>query len=161
MTEQGIPIPASTELVKTSSATSLALPLFGTLGLMTLLSHDYNSRIARGIPVGHPALPLSRKILDQMEGFAQEHPLISTGIGTLGLAGLGRSSAAKTVGGYLSKGFSGVKERARNVLRGFTEGEKISTWLENIIPAETDTVMLPTIDLDCITEKIGEIIVEA
>jgi hypothetical protein len=45
MTDQGVPIPMLTELAKTSS---LAFPLFGTLGLMTLLSNDYNSRLARG-----------------------------------------------------------------------------------------------------------------
>jgi hypothetical protein len=162
MTDQGVPIPTLTELQKYSAFNpkSLALPLFGTLGLMTLMAHDYKSRQEQGIPVGHPYLPTSRRLLDKAEGFVQEHPLISAGLGTglmmRGGGGLMRGirslpSAAKNLGGRAQAAFKGLRD-------GST---KMSEWLGDDIPQSTDTVMLPEVDIDKIAMRIGEVIANA
>jgi hypothetical protein len=168
MTEQGIPIPTMTELQKVSafSPTSLALPLFGTLGLMALMSHDYGTRVEQGIPVGHPYLPTSRRWLDKVEQFAHEHPLITAGAGTLALHRLGGTRALQAlksrVGAPVAGAAGRLKERAQAAMKGFTEGTtKMSEWLGDDLPTPHDTVMLPAVDIDKIAERIGEVIVEA
>lgn len=162
MTDQGVPIPTLTELQKQSAlnTTSLALPLFGTLGLMTLMAHDYKNRQDQGIPLGHPYLPPSRRLLDQVEGFVQEHPLISAGLGT-GLLWRG--------GGGLVRGIKALpsmarkaQDRARAAYEGFRSGSvKMSEWLGDDIPMPNDTVMMPGVDIDKISMKIGEVIANA
>jgi len=170
-TDQGIPIPATTELAKIGALgpKALALPLFGTLGTMALMAHDYNSRTQQGIPLGHPYLPFSRRVLDKTEHFAQENPLIATALGTAALFGLGRTRGGQFLGktvmpkvtGALSAGAKAVKERASAAMQGLKGGEtKLSAYMEDIVPATTDTVLLPDIDIDKIAERIGSIIVE-
>lgn len=170
-TDQGIPIPANTELAKIGglSPSALALPLFGTLGTMALMAHDYNSRTQQGIPLGHPYLPFSRRVLDKAEGFAQEHPMIAAGLGTAALYGLGRTRPFQFLGKKimpkaietLQKGTSVAKERAQAAMRSLAGGEvKLSAYIEDIVPVTTDTVLLPDIDIDKIAERIGSIIVE-
>jgi len=167
MTDQGVPIPVLTEMSKTSSASSLALPLFGTLGLMALMGHDYTSRLQRGEPVGHPAIPLSRRVLDKVEQFSMEHPILTAGVGTLALRGAGRNPIVQAMGQraapHVRSGVSKVTDYAQNVMRGFTGGGnvKMSAWLGDLIPEPTDTVVLPPVNFDKIAERIGEIIVEA
>jgi hypothetical protein len=164
MTEQGIPIPTLTELSALQKQSAIAMPLMGTLATMALLGHDYTSRLARGEPVGHPALPLSRRLLDRLEGFTYEHPLISAAAGTLALRHAGGTRAGKFVAekawpaarGLGSKVYGG----ARQALRDFAEGMKMSSWLEKDLPRPRGTVMLPAVDVDRISEKIGEIILE-
>jgi hypothetical protein len=161
-TDQGIPIPTLTEMSKVSS---LALPLFGTLGLMTLLSSEYNSRLARGEPVGHPGLPMGRRLLDRAGQFTNEHPLLATGLGTLGLSSLGKSLAGKAIGKQiLDPTISGIAKgtsTASNWLKNLAEGTaKLSSVLEDLLPQTTDTVVLPKLDIDKIAEKIGQLIVE-
>ena len=171
MTDQGVPIPTMTELTPTkygaAGAGGVALPLLGTLGTMTALSHDYMSRINQGIPVGHPALPASRRYLDKLEQTVYEHPVASAIVGTLLLrraAGskLGRG-VAKHVIKPLERGASKVKEKSKRALEAFASGnEKISSWLgEEIIPPTPDTVLLPEVDLDKVAERLGEVIVES
>jgi hypothetical protein len=169
MTDQGVPVPTMTEIVPTNkyaAAGSLALPLMGTLGAMTAMGHDYMSRLDRGIPVGHPALPTSRRALDKLEGAVHEHPIISTVIGTLLLRRLGGTRVAeglkKHVAGPLGRGAGEVQRRASDALKAFAGGQqKISSWLgPEIISKPSDTVLLPIVNIDKIAERIGEIIVE-
>jgi hypothetical protein len=187
MSDQGVPIPVATELAKTSALnpTSLALPLFGTLGAMALLGHDYSSRLGRGEPVGHPGLPLSQRIIDKVETFSNEHPLLTAGAGTLGLYGLSRGRlGAKNLGQTLGRGAQlgqdvaqrivspvlsgarGARTYAKDLASGFSKGMsqgggvKLSSVLADLIPEPTDTVILPAIDFGKVAERIGEIIVE-
>ena len=165
MTDQGVPIPTSTELAKMSSLGGYALPVVGTLGLMALMGHDYSSRMQDGIPIGHPGLPLSRQLLDHIEEAAQEHPLITAGIGTLGLKALGGSRLGqwtnkRVVNPILDIG-GDVIGKSKDVLRGVAGGgTKISSWLANELPIANDTVTLPDVDLDKLAERLGELIVE-
>ena len=165
MTDQGIPIPTNTELAKVSSLGGYALPLVGALGTMALMGQDYNSRLQDGIPIGYPGLPMSRRVLDQAEESANEHPIIAAGVGTLGLGMLGRSGAGRWAGKRLvnpvvdigSDIVGGVKGMAN---RAMCKGVKLSEWLANELPTSQDTVTLPNVDLDKLAERIGEWIVE-
>ena len=165
MTDQGVPIPANTELAKMSSIGGYALPAVGTLGLMALLGQDYNSRMQDGIPLGHPGLPVTRRGLDWLEETVHEHPVISAGVGALGLHSLGRSPLGQwghkrlvnpllDIGGDVAGKAKGMFNR---VVHG---GTKLSAYLGRDIPIPMDTVLLPEIDLDLLAEKIGELIVE-
>lgn len=170
LTEQGIPIPALTEISPLRKAatfrkqSAIAMPLLGTLATMALLGHDYTSRLARGEPVEHPALPLSRRLLDRLERFTYEHPLVTTAAGTLALRHASGTRAGKFMAEkawpktreFGSKVYGG----ARKALHDFSEGMKMSSWLENELPKPFGTVMLPKVDIDKISEKIGEIILE-
>lgn len=167
MTDQGVPIPTLTEIVpKHASARSLALPLLGTLGAMTAMGHDYMSRLERGVPVGHPALPTSRRALDKLEETVHNHPIASAIVGTLLLRRLGGTRAAqgikKHVLGPLDRGAQDVQRRANDALKAFAGGQqKISSWVgKDVLPEPSDTVLLPPVDLDKLAEKIGEVIVE-
>jgi len=168
MTDQGVPVPTLTEIApsKYASAKSLALPLLGTLGAMTAMGHDYMSRVDRGIPIGHPALPASRRALDNIEESVHEHPIISAVLGTLLLRRLGGTRMAqglkKHIGGPVQRGAMDVQRRASEALKAFSGGEaKISSLLgSDIILKPTDTVLLPTVNMDKLAEYIGEIIVE-
>lgn len=171
MTDQGIPIPTNTELAKVGglNPAALALPLFGTLGTMALMAHDYNSRIQDGVPLGHPYLPFSRRALDTSESFAQEHPLITAGLGTAALFALGKTKPFQVLGKTIlpgaasaaRRGGSVVKNKAQDIMRSLAGGEtKLSSYVGDLIPRNTDTVLLPEIDMDKLAERIGKIIVE-
>lgn len=165
MTDQGVPIPANTELAKMSSIGGYALPAVGTLGIMALLGQDYNSRMQDGIPMGHPGLPVTRRGLDWLEETTHEHPLISAGVGALGLHMLGRSPLGqwghkRLVNPLLDIG-GDVAGKAKGMFNRVVHGEtKLSAYLGRDIPIPMDTVLLPEIDLDRLAEKIGELIVE-
>ena len=162
MTDQGVPISTVTEMSKTSS---LALPLFGTLGLMTLLSSDYKSRLARGEPVGHPGLPLGRRLLDQAGEFTQEHPVASTAVGMAGMHTLGNSLAGRAANKqifepgakYLVQGTAAATDWLKRMAAGTA---KLSYVLSDLLPQPTDTVLLPKLNIEKIAERIGELIVE-
>ena len=170
MTDQGIPIPTLTEMAPKQA--SLALPLFGTLGAMALMGHDYKSRIMQGVPVGHPALPLSRRLLDQLEGTVSKHPLISAGVGTALLhkginAPFSRAvrnkilqPAYSAVVDPIAKPIRGSGNKLRDALRRFIGEEKLSTYLGDLISPPAGTVALAELDFDKIAEMIGEVIVE-
>lgn len=165
MTDQGIPVPTMTELAKVGSVAGFALPAIGTLGLMALLGQDYSSRMQDGIPLGYPGLPLSRRILDQLEETVQEHPVISAGVGTLGLHMLGRSPIGqwghKRLFTPLMDIGGDIAGKARGIIGKVSAGKtKLSSYMEEDIPQPLDTVLLPEIDLDRLAEKIGELIVE-
>lgn len=164
MTDQGIPIPSITELSKASSVktSSLAIPLFGTLGLMAALSHDYQSRLRSGIPVGYPDLPLSRRMLDSLETFSHNHPLATGALGVIG----GRKLMTSAPGQYATKNIiepavghtKAMYSEAKDALKKLVGGTKISAFLET--PTVESTVILPELNLDKIAEWIGWVIVE-
>lgn len=177
MTDQGVPIPTLTEMVPKQAAfggavgrgaSSLALPALGTLAAMSALGLDYQSRLRRGEPVGHPALPLSRRILDRIERFSAEHPLVTAIGGTAALKGVGRIPAVRTGMGHVGKAGRYAKEKAqgaaskvRDAVRSLSEDQvKMSELLEPDLPIPTGTVELPEVDLDKIATKVGLLIWE-
>jgi len=89
LTDENIPISTLTELQKESNE---ALPLLGAAGIVTALSHDYDSRLRRGKHVHNPHASISRRLLDRVGEHASENPLLDTA-GLLGLYGLTRKFA--------------------------------------------------------------------
>lgn len=171
MTDQGMPIPVNTELAKLSeegSSASLVLPVFGTLGTMVALSHDYKSRLRSEVPLGHPGLPLSRRILDKVEEFNDKHPIATALIGAGGLYGLGKTPPAKYIGEAISrvkepaKKFIGnAKEDVTATMRGLASGNtKISSYLGESIMGSGSTVLLPEINIDKLAEWVGRLLIE-
>jgi hypothetical protein len=165
MTDQGVPVPTLTEMVpkQASAASSLALPFLGTLATMSALGLDYQSRLRRGEPVGHPALPLSRRLLDRAGKFTTEHPLVSAVGGTLALKGLGRIPAVRSGMSHAGRAGKYVADKGRKatayVRQGLkdlvTDRVKMSELLEDDIPIPTGTVELPKVDMDKIATKVG------
>ena len=168
MTDQGIPIPVNTELAKTSSsAARLALPALGTLGVMSAMSHDYQSRLKSGVPVGYEHLPLSRRVLDQAESFAANHPLITAAGGTLAGYGISSTPAARTIGrairGIGKPVIDTGKElgnAAKQTLRGLGSGVKYSSVIESVTLPVDSAVVLPEVDLDKLAEWLGWAVLE-
>jgi hypothetical protein len=168
MTDQGVPIPTMTELQKASADASLMLPALGTLGTMAALGHDYQSRMRTGVPLGYEGLPLSRRILDSVTGFAHAHPIATAGVGLVGLHGLNQTALAKALRARSSKLFApvtetagGLKDYAGKVLKDVTSGVKVSSFLKQAAAESYDTVLLPELNLDKIAEFIGWLIVES
>ena len=167
MTDQGIPIPINTELAKTSSAASLALPALGTLGLMAGMAHDYQSRLKSGIPLGYEHLPLSRRVLDHAETFVDDHPIAAAVGGTLVGRGLGKIPAVRATGRIaknVMRPVIGVGQDlargAKETLKGLSSGIKYSSVVENMTCPGTSTVTLPEVDLDKLAEWLGWAILE-
>ncbi len=168
MTDQGIPIPINTELAKTSSAASkLALPALGTLGLMSGLAHDYQSRLKSGVPIGYEHLPLSRRVIDQVGQFASDHPILTATGGTLLGHGVASTPAARGVARVLRAVGKPVatlgKEMgtaARETLRGLGTGIKYSSVIESMTQPADSAVVLPEVDLDKLAEWLGWAVLE-
>lgn len=168
MTDQGVPVPTMTELAKVSSvgsATTLALPLLGTLGAMALMSHDYQSRLRSGIPVGYEGLPWSRRLLDQAEEFADKHPLIAGLAGTVALRQLGKTVPAQLFGHKakkiwepVSETLSGAREQSKQKLQDMVEAEKLSSYLSEAVSPPSSTVLMPDIDLEKVSMWLGDLI---
>jgi hypothetical protein len=163
MTDQGIPIPAMTELSKVSAinARSFALPVAGTLGAMAALSHDYKSRLRSEIPIGYEGLPLSRRVLDRTGEFVNKHPLISAGVGIAGGHLLGQSRPVQAAGQWGANAAGVVKSRfqgAHAALKNLIGGSKISSYV-GAAPSDS-TVVLPEVDLDKVAEWLGWVIIE-
>lgn len=167
MTDQGVPVPTMTELSKVSydAGTSLALPLLGTLGTMALMSHDYQSRLRSGIPIGYEGLPLSRRLLDQIEYFSDEHPLATGLMGTVGLRQLGKTIPARLLGRKAQKAWApvketiyGAKDQMKRNLSDMVAAEKLSSYVSGAVDTPTSTVVLPDIDLEKVAMWIGDLI---
>jgi hypothetical protein len=165
MTDQGVPVPTMTELSKVSSATTLALPLLGTLGAMALMSHDYQSRLRSGTPIGYQGQPLSRRILDQVEEFADKHPLVTGALGTVGLRQVGKTIPAQLLGRKAQKVWEPIKEtisgaraQSRQKLKTMVESEKLSAYVSGAVSPSTSTVILPDIDLEKVSMWLGDLI---
>ena len=165
LTDQGIPIPTTTELaqIKTSG---YGVPALGTLALMSALSHDYTNRLALGEPVGHPALPFSRRLLDNIEEMTYNHPIITGLLGTAllhkGMANpkmvAGYQKYIKPIGNRLSVAGKDFGQAFKTLLTGQA---KLSHYLGDAIPSPTDSVTLPEVDLDKIAEFLGGLILYA
>lgn len=171
MTDQGVPVPTLTELTKMSAAmpagAHLGIPLMGTLGLMAALGHDYQSRMKSGIPMGYEGLPLSRRILDNVEEFSHNHPLATAAVGTLAGRRLAQTKPAVSLASKIKSAYPPVANKVRNVgsaaketLRGLAAGEKISQHLTDYLEPCSSTVELPTVNLDKVAEWLGYIIYE-
>lgn len=94
MTDEGMTIPVSTELVKMNSAVSVGLPMLTTAGIVTGLAHDYESRLNRGDYVHDPGAPIYKRAYDQLSRMAFEHPGYSFLAG-LAAYGFGRGAFDK------------------------------------------------------------------
>lgn len=162
LTDQGIPIPTTTELaqIKTSG---YGIPALGTLALMSAMSHDYSHRLALGEPVGHPALPFSRRLLDNIEEATYNHPIIT---GLLGTALLHKGMQnPKMIAGY-QKYLKPAGERLSVAGKDFgkafktllTGQAKLSHYLGDAVSTPTDSVTLPEVDLDKVAEFLGGLI---
>lgn len=167
MTDQGVPVPTLTEMAKTSSAQSVAMPALGTLGVMAALAHDYQSRLRSGVPVGYEHLPLSRRVLDKAEQFSDEHPLVTAGLGTIALNRLGKTGPAQKIMAAGSQAMRPAVETARGLrrgasesLRGLARGEKISSYVADAVSQPDSAVILPAVDLDKIAEWLGWALIE-
>ena len=167
MTDQGVPVPTLTELSKYSAAggmASLGIPILGTLGAMTALSHDYQSRMNSGMPLGYSGLPLSRRLLDRVGQFSHDHPVLTAAGSAAALRGLGRSSAVQSALQKVRPVGSKVKQEvfnAREALRDISEGIKQSSYIENFVVPSHSTVILPSIDMEKISEWLGWAIYES
>lgn len=168
MTDQGVPVPVTTELAKVSSfgnvAKSTALPLLGTLGVMAGLGHDYQSRIKSPVPIGYEGLPLSRQIINHAGEFTHNYPVLSGVLGTaLGVYG-GRSRTGKFLSKHLGNTNRAIRTKAipkaRDLVTSFGEGVKMSSYVEDFVNTNTSTVELPSIDLEKLSEWLGRIIIE-
>ena len=166
MTDQGIPIPVLTELTKTSAdsgiARSLALPLFGTLGTMALLGMDRRHRLAQGYVPGDPYESMPRRAVDTVGSFAENHPLIFAGLGTMGLRAAGNTQAAKYLGKNIIKPLAQKGQASRGRL-----DESLRAWAKNTdqnvknwasTKTSSDNVTLPELDMSKIAESLGEIL---
>ena len=170
MTDQGIPVPVNTEMAKMSGAQSLTLPAMGTLGVMAALAHDYQSRLKSGIPIGYEHQPLSRRILDNVEQFANEHP-IATGVGGV-MLGRGISTTplirrlaggAKNIGRPVIDTAKEVGRGARETLRGLGGGGagiKLSSVVDDMTTPVDSAILMPEVDLDKVAEWLGWAILE-
>jgi len=94
--EEGFPVPASAELVKSSAhaGVEVAAPLVASAGLVTALAHDYESRLNRGDFVGDPNAPLHKRVYDKLSRSAYEHPGYGF-LASLALYGMGRGALGK------------------------------------------------------------------
>lgn len=131
-TFEGVQIPTITELaeVKQSSAAyDIGLPILGSAGLVAALGHDYESRLRRGYPVHDAQQPIHRRILDHVGQYASDHPALAF------LTGLALHGAA-----------SGAMN-------------KFSAYMSDVLDSATDTVLLPSVDVDRVAEKLGHIVV--
>lgn len=167
MTDQGVPIPVLTELTKMSADTtgfarSLALPLFGTLGTMALLGMDRRHRLAQGYVPGDPNEGAMRRGVDALGSAAADYPLLFAGMGTLGLRAAGNTNAAKYLGENIVKPLAqkGQMRRAKidESLRGWAKrtDESVKNWANT--KTSSDTVLLPSLDMDKIAEALGEVL---
>lgn len=168
-TDQGVPVPTMTEMAKISAAGAVgyALPILGSLGAMSALAHDYQSRLRSGVPIGYEGLPLSRRILDQMGEFTEEHPIIAGLGGAVALRRLGTSAPVQNLAARLRQTAAPLKgpvqsawRGARETLRGLGQGQKTASWIEDELPTPDSTVLLPEPNLDKIAEWLGWAIME-
>jgi hypothetical protein len=169
MTDQGVPIPVLTELTKMSAdsaglARSLALPLFGTLGTMALLGMDRRKRLAQGYVPGNPYEGTMRRGIDTLSSAASEHPLFFAGLGTLGMRAAGNTGAAKYLGENVAKPLFQKGQKAVSdldeSLRRWAQKTSREINAESSMKAASDSVSLPTLDMDKIAESLGEILLE-
>jgi len=176
MTDQGIPIPITTELTTKTGSASLALPLFGTLGLMGLAAHDYHSRMNRGEPEVDPYDSAPTRAVQGLESVAVNHPLLTAVGGTLGLRAFGQTPAAQYLATNVIRPLAQHgrmnRERIKATVGDWAKGtdEKFRQWAANSekmsmdISAElqlqpTDTVLLPCVDFNKVAELIGMVLV--
>jgi hypothetical protein len=166
MTDQGVPIPSITELQKSSA--DIALPTLTALGIMAALAYDHKRRGYSHIPIGHPALPMPRRVLDNLGEFTTNHPIISLLGGTAALAPAMRSKGVSSLAAKLRNHVEPAVKGTMAGLRGKPVNVKVSALLAgeklaNVIPIETaqstSSVLLPEVNLDKLASYVGWLIV--
>jgi hypothetical protein len=123
MTDEGLAIPASTEMRKVSNLGRVRLPILGSAALVTGLSHDYESRLRNGY--FDPNAPLHDQLMDHIGQQAHDHPALSM-LGSLSLYGLARNALSKLSSFdhsddnvFLSElNFDGVAEKIGSLILG-------------------------------------------
>jgi hypothetical protein len=128
MSEEGVEVPTLTELSKSGSLASTALPILGSAALVEALGHDYESRLRKGQPVGDPNAPIHTRLIDRLSQFASEHPALSM-MGSLSAYGLGHHALSK-----------------------FAE------LMNDLLDTPTDSVVLPDVNIDRAAEKLGSVV---
>lgn len=131
-THEGVNIPAITELraVKQGNAVaSVGLPILGSAALVAALGHDYESRLQRGYPVHDETQPLHHRMVDRLGQYSSEHPALAFLTG-LAAAGTGRALL-----------------------------NKFSSYMADTVEKVADGVLLPSVDVDRVAEKLGHIVV--
>lgn len=99
MTDQGVAIPAGTELVRQNDKygnelLNVALPIAGTAGLVTALGHDYEARRNMGQPLHDPNASIPRRAFDAVSKHVHDNPATSTLLGLV-LYGMGKGAFTK------------------------------------------------------------------
>jgi hypothetical protein len=179
MTDQGVPVPITTELSKMSSVANtvantmgkypVAIPTMTMLGIMAALAYDQKRRSYDGVPLGHPGLPLPRRMMDTAGEFTSNHPIISLlGGSALLHKGLGRTGVQKAVRSVenavrpsIEGTLQGLRGGTASVkLSQLASGEKIASILPEMVATPDSAVTLPEVDLDKLAEWLGWIIVD-
>jgi hypothetical protein len=129
------------------------------------MSHDYQSRMRSGVLIGYEGQPWSRRLLDQIEEFADVHPLLTGAAGVVGLRQIGKTVPARLFGRKAQKVWdpiketvSGAREQGRQKLKQMIESEKLSSYVSGAVSVPTSTVTLPDIDLEKVSMWLGDLI---
>jgi hypothetical protein len=151
MSDQGVPIPTTTELAKTSADYSgIVLPAITTLGTMAALGMDHRRRSRSPIPLSHPELPLAGRIQDSLSSTVTQHPILAGTAGFLGSRALFKMPTGQRISdAVMSKApelLNKVPELLKRVKRAFVE--------------QDSTVVLPEVDLDKLAYIVGMYIME-
>ena len=131
-TEEGVDIPTLTELhaVKHGAElTNVGLPVLGSAALVAALGHDYESRLRRGYPVDQPDQPIHRRLVDRVGAYASDHPALAFLTG-LATYGVGHGIASK-----------------------------FAQYMDAVLSPVSDSVLLPSVDIDSTALKLGHVVV--
>jgi hypothetical protein len=129
MTDEGVRIPARTEMVKQNAAGEpSAVPALVASGLVAALAHDYQTRLERGDPVEESDAPLANRIYDRVSSQAHAHPI---------------SSILASLLAY------GVTRHALS---------KFSSYVDPVVGDPVDSVSPPPVDFDRAATKIGSLL---
>lgn len=128
LTDEGVQVPARTEMVKNSEAAPLAIPALASAGIVSALAHDYQSRLERGEDVSDPNAPLSDKIYDAVASRAHRSPI---------------SSILASLLAY------GVTQDALS---------KFSSYVDPVVGEPVDSVSPPPVDFDRAAIRIGKLL---
>ena len=134
VTEEGVTIPARTEMVRENIKQSMdnlinvGVPALAATGLVSALAHDYESRLNRGEDLESPYRPLSTRIYDTLAHQAHHSPLSSI-LGTLLVYGAGRQALSK-----------------------------FASYVDPVVGDAPDSVTAPPVNFDLAASRVGALI---
>lgn len=131
LTDEGVMIPARTEMVKTnelSTSKDIAIPALVSSGLVAALAHDYESRLGKGELIEHPDRSLAERMYDSVSSRAHESP-ISTILASLLAYGVTRNALSK-----------------------------FSSYVDPVVGEAVDSVSPPPVDFDRAALRIGKLL---